>query len=112
MLKAQRLRYLKRTPYISQKYKAGRFKLGVIFTAEFIGDYAGILLRDNDVAIVVNPNRKAVSLRAVNDGIHLGELAGTFACGGGHPRAAGISYDDILGFNAILADLINLIKEM
>jgi len=110
-LKDQRDRYLSRTSFITEEYKAGKYTIGIIFTCEFTSDYAHEVLKEYDIAFIINPNRNAISVRTEKEDINLGEICSKFKQGGGHPQAAGISYEGIFEFGEILAQFTEYAKE-
>ena len=76
------------------EYQIGDYNFGIGFCEEYISEIANKLCEkhDFDGVALINPGRKAVSLRTNRNDINLGELASKFG-GGGHPKAAGFRYD-------------------
>lgn len=73
----------------------GNFKYGIIFAEQYISELGNSACEkfEIDIAAIINPSAKVVSLRTVREDISLAVIAKGYG-GGGHRKAAGFVYSD------------------
>lgn len=102
MILEQRERELER--YVESKNKqikkidVGVHTIGVVFAESdlsILGNRLCEMNLDIDFVAMINLSHNTISYRAVKDDVHVGEFAKTYG-GGGHPKASGSQFDDVL----------------
>lgn len=118
-LRRKRDAVCKKYAYFSENIQIGDVTIGIAVTSDYISDVAHALLKHGcQYALIVNPASKAISLRAgAKSPLHIGKIAETlaqkheeFVSGGGHEKAAGVTYSYFLDLNTVVLQVIDEFK--
>lgn len=100
----------KKKSYINRKNKQMKTinfkgnKVGVVFAEQYIselGNELNSINRDLEYIAIIDMGNKKVSLRTIHNHIHLGKDVASIFGGGGHAKASGFQFDDLVPHKAV-----------